>query len=48
MSLNSVQLIVGLSLCLEYVNAIPEEGLDDDLVVLDLLVFRFIFTVGKK
>lgn len=47
MSLNSVSLITGLSLCLEYVHAIPEDGLADNLVVLDLFVFRFIFTVGK-
>lgn len=47
MKLSSISLISGLSLGLEFVAAIPEEDIPDS-VILDLLVFRFLFTVGEK
>lgn len=46
MKLASVSLITGLSLCLEFIEAMPEEDIPNS-IVFDLLIFRFIFTVGQ-
>lgn len=47
MTLSSLSLIQGLSIGLEYVDAIPEEDIKNS-IVLDLFLFRFIFTVNEK
>lgn len=44
MSLTSISLITGVSLGFEYIAEIPEEDIDNS-IILDLLVFRLIFTV---
>lgn len=44
MTLAYFSLINGLSLGLEYVSAMPEEGIGNS-VVLDFFIFRFIFSV---
>jgi len=44
MKLVSVSVISGLSLGLEFIGAIPEEDIQNS-IILDLLVFRFIFNI---
>jgi hypothetical protein len=43
MILASFSLIYGLSLGLEYVDAMPEEGIGNS-IILDFFIFRFIFS----
>jgi len=45
MSLSSVSFIQGLSLGLEYVDAMPEDCIPNS-IVLDLFFIRFIFALG--
>jgi len=45
MRLSSVSLIQGLSLGLEYVDAMPEDCIPNS-IVLDLFFIRFIFEIG--
>lgn len=47
MSLSSVSFIQGLSIGLEFVDAMPEDNIDNS-IVLDLFFLRFIFTIGKN
>lgn len=46
MSLQSVSFIQGLALGIEFVDAIPEDDIPNSIIV-DVLIFRFIFKVGK-
>jgi len=47
MKLASISLITGFSAGFEFVSAMPEEDIPNSLIV-DLAVFRFIFTVGQN
>lgn len=47
MALSSISLITGVSLGMEFIDAMPEEDIEKSLIV-DVIVFRFIFTIGKK
>ena len=44
MSIASISLIQGLSLGLEYVDAMPEEDIDNS-IIFDFFFLRFIFSV---
>ena len=45
MSLASFSLIYGLSIGLEYVDAMPEEGIKYNSIIFDFFIFRFIFSL---
>jgi len=46
MSLSSISFIQGLSLGLEYVDAMPEDCIPNS-IVLDVFFIRFIFAIGQ-